>query len=207
MLPGATAETTIRLLLGAVDYDAFLGECNQAVVVDTDAAASIYGRLLADSTLRQKMGCAGRERVEQHFTWERVVKAYERLWREQETERQAYASVATKPRTLGPPCYPAPEVSFAGYPTALLGDEDLLASAPESLAQLPIFLKIPLCSYSSQRIQNEATLIEVLMEAMTARSLNYLTGFLLQKGPHSGSARATLAWLLKYGLLRRKILK
>ena len=206
MVPGATEETTIRLLLGVVDYDAFLGECNQAVVVDPDAAASIYGHLLADPVLRQKMGSAGRERVEQQFTWERVVKAYERLWREQEIERQAYASVATKPqRTLGPPCYPAPEVSFAGYPTALLDEDDLLSSAPESLDQLHKFLKIPLCSYSSQRIQNESVLIEVLMEAMAPRTLDDLTSFLVQKGSQSGPARATLAWLLKYGLLRREI--
>jgi glycosyltransferase involved in cell wall biosynthesis len=204
MVPGATVDTTMRLLLGVVDYDTFLGECNQAVAVDPDAAAMHYGRLLAEPALRQQMGWAGRQRVERNFTWERIVKAYERLWREQEKERQAHSRVAPRPRQFpGPPCFPAPEVSFAGYPTALLDDDELLFAAPKALERLGQIMQMPLCSYAGQRIQNEVSLSHVLKEATKPCSLGELTQFLVKNGSRLGTARSTLAWLLKYGLLGR----
>lgn len=203
MVQDATREATIRLLLGSLDYDAFLGECNQAVTVDPEAAAAIYGRLLADPALRERMGQAGRKRVEENFTWERVVKAYERLWREQETERLAHARTSPTVKTQGPPCYPAPEVAFAGYPTLMLGGDELLCAGRDALTELKRFLDMPLCSYGGQRIENHGVLTALLKEAWTPRSLSELTEILVKKGSRFGPARATIAWLLKYGLLRR----
>ena len=121
----------LRLLLAAVDYDAFLAECNQAVTVDVEAAAERYSRLILDADLRRRLGAAGRQRILDHFTWKRVIQAYEKLWLEQDRERQAQVKVG-KPvrRGLGPAYYPAPEVSFAGYPTFMLGDDARVVSTP-----------------------------------------------------------------------------
>jgi glycosyltransferase involved in cell wall biosynthesis len=201
MVQGATAETTLRLLLGAVDYDAFLAECNQAVTVDPDAAAAAYARLLVDPDLRQRLGGAGRTRALQHFTWERVVKAYEQLWREQDGERQAHAASGHATRVVGPPCYPAPDVSFAGYPTVWVGDDHPVCAPPGALDELRRFLTLPLCAYAGQRVKDEAMLRAVLSAAKSPRSLGELAELLEQHGIAAGAARATLAWLLKYGLL------
>jgi hypothetical protein len=204
MVRDATADATLRLLLGALDYDGFLAECNQAVAIDPDAAASAYARLLVDPALRQRLGGAGRARVLQQFTWERVVKAYEQLWREQDSERRAIAAASPVPRrTLGPPCYPAPEVSFAGYPTLLLTDEDRLAAVPGALDDLQRLLTLPLCAYGGQRVTDAAVLCALLHEAAAPRRLCELANFLGRLGASPGPARATLAWLLKYGLIRR----
>ena len=212
MLEGATTDTTLRLLLGAVDYDAFLAECNQAVVVDPAAAAAAYTRLVADAGLRRRLGMAGRERVLRHFTWEGVIKAYEQLWREQDAERRAVADAACVGGAYadascvghGPACYPAPEVAFAGYPTALLADDTLVVTTPGALEELPRFLTLPLCAYAGQRVHDAAILHAALIEATPGRRLGELVQLLGRHGIRSGPARTTLAWLLKYGLLRQE---
>jgi glycosyltransferase involved in cell wall biosynthesis len=201
MVRGATADTTARLLLGAVDYDGFLAECNQAVTVDPEAAAAAYGRLLTDGDLRRRMGEAGRRRVLERFTWERVVRAYEELWREQDRERRA--QVGRPAVAGGPPCYPAPEVSFAGYPTRMLDDEATVRTVPGAENDLGRVLALPLCNYMGQRrVCDEAALRGVLAAAAEPRLVGDLTDVLRTGGVGRGAARATLAWLLKYGLLR-----
>jgi glycosyltransferase involved in cell wall biosynthesis len=156
MVHGATLDVTLRLMLGAVDYDAFLAECNQAVAVDPAAAAAAYTRLIADAELRRRMGRAGRQRVLRHFTWERVIRAYEQLWREQDAERRAVTDAAQV--AIGPPCYPAPEVSFTGYPTTWLQDNAEVTAAPGAGGDLLRLLAIPLCAYAGQRVTDVAVL-------------------------------------------------
>jgi glycosyltransferase involved in cell wall biosynthesis len=212
MVEGATADATLRLLLGAVGYDAFLAECNQAVAVEPAAAAAAYARLLADAGLRRRMGEAGRRRVEERFTWRHVVAAYEELWRQQDAcrreevrrAREDTARPATAPpfRT-GPACYPPPEVSFAGYPTHLLGGDDRVCAAAGAAQELPRIAALPLCNYAGGRVKGEGELRALLLSASAPRSLAELTAGLVRQGVGAGTARATLAWLLKYGLLRR----
>jgi hypothetical protein len=152
--------------------------------------------------------------VQQHFTWHGVVKAYEQLWLEQEFERRKHESGVRRQesgvrsresgaRRIGPPCYPAPEVSFAGYPTTLLGDDARVLAGPKALDELRRFLTMPLCAYAGQRVKDEQVMRTLLSEAASPRSLNELAELLTQHGADFGVARATLAWLLKYGLLRR----
>ena len=49
---------------------------------DPDGLAQAITRLLRHPDLRRKMGRAGRERVEQHFSVERMVQATEALYEE-----------------------------------------------------------------------------------------------------------------------------
>ncbi|HJT78307.1 MAG TPA: glycosyltransferase family 4 protein, partial [Gemmataceae bacterium] len=205
LLRDATADATVRLLLGAVDYDAFLGECNQAAVVDPAAAAAAFARLFADPALCRRLGAAGRHRVLERFTWAGVIRAYEELWRSQEAERQGRAARSPDaPPSGGPPCYPALEWSFAGYPTLLLGTDDLLEAVPGAEDDLGQFLALPLTSYArDRRLGDEAALRAVLAAASTPRTVGELDACLGGRGALFGAARATLAWMLKYGLLRR----
>jgi glycosyltransferase involved in cell wall biosynthesis len=201
MVNDATSDATARLLLGAVDYDGFLAECNQAVTVDPSAAAAAFGRLLADEPLRRRMGEAGRRRVLERFTWERVVRAYEELWREQEAERQAQARHAAP--VGGPPCYPAPEVSFGGYPTRLLDEGTTLVAVPGARDDLERVLSSPLCNYAGQRRVCDGEVLRGVLDAAAApRSVEELTDALRSRGAAHGTARATVAWLVKYGILK-----
>jgi glycosyltransferase involved in cell wall biosynthesis len=200
---GATADTTLRLLLGAVDYDSFLAECNQAVTVDVDSAAKAYIRLLKDAELRRRMGAAGRQRVLENFTWERVIRNYEQLWRSQDEERRAVLakSKAHQEPLAGPACYPPPEVTFASWPTRLLNDD----TAVQAVAGGDVgrFLRLSLCNYvAPRRVTDQAELEALLNAAGEPRTLAELVAILTANEHSASNARATLAWLLKYNLLR-----
>jgi glycosyltransferase involved in cell wall biosynthesis len=242
MLREATADATLRLLLQGSNYDAFLAECNQTVAVDPAAAVQAYARLLSDPPLRQRMGDAGRQRVLERFTWQRVVRAYEELWREQDKERRARSNPSPQPpprsgegeqearrasegmenvipapplrfgegvggrgcfSTTGPACYPAPEETFAGYPTRLLAEDDLVETVPGSDHQLGLALSLPLIAYAGERRSSEENVLRALLvEAIQPRTIARLDAILERLGVEHQKGRATLAWMLKYGLLR-----
>jgi hypothetical protein len=199
MVGGATASATSRLLTGELNYDMFLAECSQAAAVDVDAAAAAYARLLGDADLRRQMGEAGRRRVLERFTWQGVIAAYEALWREQERERQARAAAGEGRRPAAPSCYPPPEHPFAGYPTAWLGEHDLLQVGDDARAELETFLNMPLTNHAAEsRVRDVEVLRAVLLAASEPRRLADLDD-VLRAG---GAGRAALAWMVKYGLLR-----
>jgi glycosyltransferase involved in cell wall biosynthesis len=199
MVRGATTRATTRLLFGQVNYDHFLAECMQAVAVDPEAAAEDLSRLVADPELRRRMGAAGRVRAVEHFRWERVIRAYESVWSEQEREVRAW----TPPSRPGPAIYPAPEVSVAGYPSAWFTETDMVQATGDAEARLPIFLGLPLTNLSADRRCSDRRAIDGLLESATEpRSVGALAAELERAGADPTRARATIAWLLKYGLLR-----
>lgn len=55
---------------------------------DPDAVAQALTRLLADAPMRERMGAAGRERVNAEFTWERVTDSLEDVYRSLVAEKK-----------------------------------------------------------------------------------------------------------------------
>jgi glycosyltransferase involved in cell wall biosynthesis len=205
MIYGATADVTARLVFGAIGYDQFMAETNQATVVDVAAAAEAHARLFADPALRQRLGAAGRKRVLEHFAWSQVVAAYEDLWRAQERERRAHVEKAEVPRQpgFGPASYPAPEESFAAWPTRWLLDSDRLEATTEARGLLEQAQTMPLTNYLDASRSNDARILGAVLDAAASpRELAYVLNVLSQAGVASQAARATVAWMLKYGLLR-----
>jgi glycosyltransferase involved in cell wall biosynthesis len=205
MVHGATADATVRLVLGGVDYDGFLAECNQTAIVDPAATAAAYARLLSDEALRQHMGASGRQRVLERFTWAGVIRAYEELWRDQDRERRECVTRVSPSSTgsLGPPCYPAPEVSFARYPSHLLRENARVETAPGAAAKLQTMLAHPLTNYAPEWRLADADSLHIILEtANRPCALSDLDVVLSSWGISLARGRATVAWLLKYGLLR-----
>jgi glycosyltransferase involved in cell wall biosynthesis len=204
MVRDALADTTSRVLtLGELDYDGFLAECCQAVAVSVPAAAAGYARLLQDADLRRRLGAAGRQRVLERFTWAGVVKAYEALWRSQEAERQArYPAGPANGSRRGPARYPVPEVSFAAYPTEVIEAADELQAAPGAETLLGPLLDTPMTALAGHcRVQQAAPLRQLLTHAAVPRPVAELDRLLAQAGASLSAGRATVGWLLKYGLL------
>jgi hypothetical protein len=192
------------LLLGEVNYDHFLAQTSQCVAVDCAAASRAFVVLFQDPDLRRRMGEAGRRRAVQDFDWRVVIRAYENLWRTQEVERAvAAASASQVPRHPGTAAYPAPERSFAGYPTLWLDDDARLAAPPDALGRLTIAAHTPLTNHASRfRVTDLPILSRLLKSAGDERSIAELLAQLTATGTQPIAARATLAWLLKYDLLR-----
>lgn len=205
MIHGATRDTTADLLFEGINYDEFLAACNQTVTVDITTTGHAFTRLIADQDLRRRMGEAGRQRVLERFTWERVIRAYEELWLNQDRERRAHLAQAGKPaRTyLGPARYPAPEETFGHYPTEILGDEDAVQAVPGAEGAIDTLLATPLTNYAGQcRCQDSIVLQMVLEAAADPCSLADLDRVFASAGLDAVTGRATLGWMLKYGLLR-----
>ena len=205
MVPGATEATTSRLLFGEVDYDHFLAECSQAVAVDVAETAGALAALIRDPDLRHRMGAEGRIRAVERFAWPRIIRAYEALWTWQETERVARASARTAFRAplASPACYPAPERSFAGYPTRWLRDDHRLKASEHSHTALDTLLALRLTHHGGDRRSSDPAILRaVLTSASSPRSLTDLDAVLQQAGISRRAGRATIAWMLKYDLLR-----
>jgi glycosyltransferase involved in cell wall biosynthesis len=198
MVHGATAGSTGRLLFGGVSYDHFLAEVSQTAAVDPLASAAAMTRLVADDGLRQSVGAAGRRRAVERFSWQHVIGAYEELWAEQRRELAKWPRAAAP----GPVRYPAPERSFVGYPTAWLDDTCAVRAADGAVAMLAPLLNMPLTSVSAERRCRDAQAVaEVLRAASEPRSVGELAAALERVGASPEAARATIAWLLKYGLV------
>ena len=200
MIRGANAGSTQRLLFGGSNYDHFLAETSQTIVVDASAAAEALTRLVADASLRVQMGAAGRKRAVEHFDWQHVIRACENLWADQ--QRELAAVRATGPIASGPVKYPPIERSFAGYPSQWLDDDASIKTVDGASLRLTALLAIPLTNYGAEhRCGDAAILGEVLRSAATSTTIGELAETLEATGLDASAARATLAWLLKYGLL------
>lgn len=194
-LPQAASGATLRLLAGQTNYDHFLAECSQSIIVDLEAATERLSRLVSDAALRLRFGLAGRERVINRFAWSRVVERYEAFWRE-----LADAVPPFPARQQGPAKYPHLAHTFANYPTRWLEPTTILERVPG--AQLPDH---PLTNFSANlRITNMAK----LQQAISSREIGTLaewTADFSAIGERSESNLATIAWLLKYGVLRSHV--
>jgi hypothetical protein len=205
MIRGATADLTTRLLAGEVNYDHFLAQASQCVAVDCVAATRAFARLFEEADLRRRMGEAGRRRAVGEFAWRVVIRAYETLWQAQEAERAACAarSETRSPRHPGPATYPAPERSFAGYPARWLEDGTRLVAASDAAERLATATQLPLTNHEPRfRVIDAAALHALLDSARAPRRSRDLVEQLVSAGATPIKARATLAWLMKYDLLR-----
>lgn len=203
MIPGASHDATARLAMQQIDYDHFLGQTSQCVAVDNAAAADAFARLLSDASLRQAMGVAGRSRAERLFAWPRIIGAYEELWARQETERLASARLeAANGRPFGSARFAAPEHTFAKYPTRWLDDECRLHAAPDAEARLNRLLAMPLTNHVARTRCDSLPLLRQVIALACPGLLVELESELRRGGVSRQAARATLAWMLKYDLLR-----
>jgi glycosyltransferase involved in cell wall biosynthesis len=205
MMEGATAAATARLLVGELTYDHFLAEISQATAVDTPAMAAAIARLVGDPALRSRMGEAGRRRAAEHFSWHRIIKSYEQLWRDQDGERSAQArsgsGISPWQGPAGPAAYPAPERTFAAYPTHRLSGADQLTAAPDAGDAVAGLLTMPLTHHAPLCRVTDPALIRAAL-ALAPGSIDDFDRFWSRSGIERGAGRATLAWMLKYDLLR-----
>jgi hypothetical protein len=204
MVRDAGADATSKLIVGELNYDHFLAEYTQTVGVDLDATTAAFTRLIGDDSLRCEMGAAGRKRVMERFTWAKVIAAYEDLWRSQEAERQAHAKLASAVRPYrGPASFPSPDHSFAIYPTRTLSSDTRLCSVPEATGHLHPLVTMALTSHAAESRVTDTTILQnVLAAGANERTVAELDDVLAKAGVGHTVGRTTLAWLLKYGLLK-----
>jgi glycosyltransferase involved in cell wall biosynthesis len=231
MIRDATTDLVSRLQMEEINYDHFLAECSQAVVVDNSVATQAYARLIGDAGLRRQMGQAGRLRVEQTFSWPRIIQAYESLWKDQDRERReaikmacgqwrvaskkldkpggdlisrAYEDLSTL--ATAPGRFPSPEHAFACYPTRWLGnsgDGSCFQTVLGGEENLARLLTMPLVNHVAASRASDPTLLRSILAACQFPCpLSEMEAILKSAGISGTAVRATLAWMLKYDLLQ-----
>ena len=74
---------------GLLSYQDYVGAVAQHVAVDTEAAAAAIARLADDPPLRERMGDAGRQTVQERFNWPVVARLHHQLYAELAERRHA----------------------------------------------------------------------------------------------------------------------
>jgi glycosyltransferase involved in cell wall biosynthesis len=202
LVRGATADLTSRHMLDEMNYDHFIAEAAQAAVVDTATTTEAVTRLLTDAALRQQMGQAARKHAVEHFAWSHVITAYDRLWDSQERER--LASSPQPSRAARPACYPPPEFTFASWPTHILEEGESVQATPDAPDRLEQLLTLPVTGFIAGLRCTQATVLQAILSvAASPCTVAQLDRIFEQADVTHVAGRATIAWLLKYDLLRR----
>ena len=206
MVSGATMDSTSRHLMSETSYGAFLGETNQTVSVDMPLLIQAFERLFTDPALRARMAQRARARVLEHYTWPHIIHQYETVWRAQELVRCEHQATASRTGASGvrtPVAFPDVEYAFGSYPSEILGMGAQVVAANDATSQLELLLKLPLTNYlATSRVADANVLSKLLETCATPCELGKLETMLSAHGSSHHRARATLAWMLKYDLLR-----
>lgn len=204
-IAGATADATSKVIIEEYRNQEFLGRANQAVAVDLQQTAAAFTALINNAALRAQMGKAGRQRVLNEFTWEKVIRQYEEMWAEQEIERQEFvrASQGRQSTEIAAPAeYPSPEVSFQSYPATFIAPAFMVQSRADAPKRYDVCMRHPFTNYGLiWRVQDQNLVLRLLERARRPTSIGELESILLTAGVEQIVARATLIWLMKYAML------
>ncbi|HUG71295.1 MAG TPA: glycosyltransferase [Pirellulaceae bacterium] len=200
----ATDDLTVKLIVGELNYDHFLAHASQNVAVDVSATANALARLASDDALRLRLGQAGRERAQTMFDWKHVVAAYEQVWRDQQLERHRVSRLrARKEEMHRSPVYPPLETSFAGYPTSWLDGLQLVIADAGASQRMQEIHSQPLTNHEGDGRCTESTVLAIVLDQLAEpKSIAEIAQTFRAAGSSHVAASATIAWLLKYDLLR-----
>lgn len=170
----------------------------QSVQVDVPVLADRLDRLVRSQELRQEMGAAARQRAEEVYSWQRIIRDYEALW----AELALVARAAPAPRFGGPlASIPALDDLFAAWYSHLVTDRDLFrlteagAQAARGEAAIRVLSLMERCL---SREALRAMCVRVDREGPTnwAAAVDWMER---QVSLDKGVATRHLLWLMKYG--------
>ncbi len=177
------------------NYHRYLGKLSQRMAVNVPAAAEAFARLAEDEGLRRRMGDAGRRRVAEVFDWPVIVRAYETLFAELRSRRDA--AVGTEQATGRMryfPVLPDPFKIFGAFPTFAAEDSCLLRKRDGWEPRLQTIMADPLCTREAPQIPYDQ-LLPFLKDLPAEGSL----GAALDLGPadQRTNLRQLFLWLAK----------
>lgn len=196
--PGLGSDLVYGYALRLMNYDDYVGSASLLTAVDVPAAAEALTLLFRDADLRARMGAAGRQRAREVFDWGAVIPQYQALWSELARRR-----AAAEPRPgFENPYSPDPFTMFAGYPTAALDHDDLVApSRPFVEGEASFLMELPGLRNTAARLpsitESEALIAAVATGPQSVGAL--LAAFPAARRPF---VERGILWLAKFGFLR-----
>ena len=198
-----------RLLGGTDTYLQYLGQMSALTRIDVPALTQALVALGTDADLRARMGAAGQARARALFDWRVVIPQMQALWAEQKA-MLAHARGKGGPllAALDPariPTGPAPEVMFAGYPSAPAPDRARRRLRATTLGPRPdIAATFALRRYAdSRRLVETPERLALILAAFAATG--QIGATLAEVAAATGLPAQTIAraslWLAKYHFL------
>ncbi|MDB2505195.1 glycosyltransferase family 4 protein [Gammaproteobacteria bacterium] len=214
--PGLLGDLSHRHALGIDTYDMYCGHSSSFVAVDADALAASFTALFSSSSLRQRMGEAGRKRARTDYDWKTIIGRYEVFWSElndtrlaAQSERQNTTEALSKQPDQNqqkPKRWPArldPSVGFSSYPSGQLTVNtplSLLLPLEDALQRLAELKTLRMVDYAKLVFPTDEEINQVLGAASeTPRPASEL---LVDIDPaRKPYVLRSLAWLAKLGIL------
>ena len=204
--PGLATDLALRHALELDTYDMYCGHTCSLISVDIEATAQAFIQLFESAELRQRMGLAGKQRVQKFYDWSTVIAQYETLWQEQ-TQLRLAAQTADQVALL-PHAWPAridPFFAFESYPSQILKPTSMLAlvdaSATEALLKVNQYKILAMVNFAKLVLPTDAEITHVLnaatYEPTSAQAL--VQGI---EPSRQAFVLRSLAWLIKLGVLR-----
>jgi glycosyltransferase involved in cell wall biosynthesis len=201
--PGAGLDLVARYLeVGS--FRQYYANVAMNTAVDPEACASALVRLMREPDLRRRMGDSGRQRARTTYDWPVVLKAYHRLWRALAKARRSADMVAPLPD--GQPPYPLcddPFRTFAGHASQKIGPDTRLApGSARDVDDLQHLRGLWISRFGSEFRVDQETAAGIL-EAVAGRDGMTVSEILRTIAASEERVYRTIAYMLKFGLLRR----
>lgn len=194
---GNGIDLTAQVMSGREVYGGFLAKAALTVAVDAEQASDRLARLIGDKNLRLSMAEKARAKVKAVYDWKNIIPAYENLWRELAARREAVKT----PWKSALPQLPDPYTMYAGYPTAPLGGDNVIALAA-SIEQIKILWRHEINIYANDMLVapgDISALLGWLGEAGESRISRLFERFPALDKPRLWR---TIAWLQKLGIIK-----
>ena len=187
---------------GLIAYQDYVGAVAQHVAVDTEAAAAAIARIAEDPILRQRMGEAGRQTVQQRFDWPVVARLHRELYSElAELRRAGQESSGLEGQH---PLRGDPFRDFAPFATDILEPETefrLAMPLPELQYRLNNLTTLDYCygQFHASSTDIQRMLVQLQSGGVHPCSLTHL----LRAWPaeQHDALRLALTWLAKLGFI------
>lgn len=151
---------------GSINYDRYIGLSCLEVCLDNELLVQRLSELVADSTLRVRMGAAGRQRAAQVYEWAVVMKQHMDLWQGLDELRRSAAMNQADFLNRAPKCAPGrqdPYRVFGSFPTHMIGPQtQVSASRVWPMPSWPTLMQDSLFSYAQDFLPNDAAIQKVL---------------------------------------------
>jgi len=192
-------DTAVSHALAVTSYQSYVGTVAQHTAVHIGRAAEALAALIRSPELRRDMGAAGRRRIAETFDWRVVAPQYRHLAQELMDIRTAEADGT---RGLSNPVKGDPYRDFAGFPTRVLGLDDLMWLRPGSgEADLAAAEGVDLEQFAALRRASPAEsrkVLELLPAGLARTVRTILLSFPTERRRH---VLLGLMWMAKAGIL------
>ena len=194
---GMGEDLAIRHAMDIDNYDYFIGRVSLSTVVEPLALELAVSKLAAEPLLRESMGQAGLQRVQQVFDWPIILQQYVQLSNELAIIREKDGNMASFPW----PQRSDPFKRFADFSTTTLKGNQIINSKVDARARLKDLFELSMVNYGFDSQQLPQQTIWQLLETLETRGNLSVNTLLNDSGSASATGVRCLMWLWKFDLV------